>query len=345
MKAFVKDKYRIWIRALAAVLILAAFYYIRDVLPPIIIAVLLFYALNPLVSWLSNKKPKGIGLPINISILISFLLAFLAFYLFFRFIIPPIAAEFKLFGQNIPEYIASAKQAMDSLRQWYAGYALPEEVQNIIAQSFQGLLDSILGFGEEMFKGIVSIATRFIQIIIIPILTYYLLKDKETLKRGLLELVPPAYQPRTTRILSKINKVLSGYVKGVLLLCLMVGTTAGIGLYLLGVRYFMVLGLIAGVTEAITFIGPWIGAVPAVLIAFLSSPALAIQVIALYLAIQALEHSVFVPKVFSDQLDLHPVAIIIALLVLGKLLGPLGLFFAAPIVAILRIIYEEIQEG
>jgi predicted PurR-regulated permease PerM len=343
MKELVKGKY--WIRALAAAFILAAFYYIRDILPPIIIAVLLFYALNPLVSRLSNKKPKGLGLPINISIFLSFLLTFLVFYLFFRFVIPPIAAEFKLFGQNIPEYITSGKQAMDSLRQWYAGYALPEEFKNIVAQSLQGILDSILGFGEEMFKGIISIATRFIQIIIIPILTYYLLKDKETLKRGVLELVPPPYQQRTTRIFFKMNKVLSGYVKGILLLCLMVGTTAGIGLYLLGVRYFIILGLIAGVTEAITFIGPWIGAVPAVLIAFLSSPALALQVIALYFAIQAIENYIFVPKVFSDQLELHPVAIILALLVLGKLLGPLGLFFAAPIVAILRIIYEEIQEG
>jgi predicted PurR-regulated permease PerM len=147
------------------------------------------------------------------------------------------------------------------------------------------------------------------------------------------------------RILTKINNVLYGYVKGIGILCVVIGFASSVGLYFLGVKYFLILGIIAGVCEAIPFIGPWIGAVPAIVIAALVSPALAVQVAVLYSILQWTENHLLAPKVLGDQLALHPAVIIIAILILGKLAGAWGLFFAAPIVAIFRIIYEEIQEG
>lgn len=335
----------LFIRAALAVLALAFIYYIKDVLPPIIISLFLFYILNPIVVLLSNKRPKGLGLPLKLSIFIAFAVAFAAIYLFFRFVIPPISFEFKHFGGSIPHYVDAARRAAYTLREWYAGFGLPYEIQNAVTQGVQGVIDSIVAFAEQTVKTLLSVMGRFLQLIIIPILVYYLLKDKKTIKEGLLDLVPSPHRPKMQKILTRINFALNSYVKGVGILCLVVGTAATTGLYLLGVKYFLVLGLIAGVTEAIPFVGPWIGGIPAVTVAFLVSPAVGIQVLILYLAIQLLENTLLVPKVLGVQLELHPVAIIVAILILGKLMGGWGLFFAAPIVAILRIIYQEIQEG
>ncbi len=325
------------LRIAVAILALAFVYYIRDVLAPIVISLFLFYILNPLVSFLSEKRPKGLGINISLSILISFFFAGLAIYLFFRFVIPPLAFEFKHFGQNIPTYIEAAKNTLNTIRDWYLGYGLPEEIHTLISQSIQSVIDTMMSFAEDLAKGLLSISTKFIQLIVIPVLTYYLLKDRKAIKEGLINLSPHKGRPRIIRIIDRINKVLNSYVKGIGILCLVIGLASTAGLFILGV--------IAGITEAIPFIGPWIGAVPAVIVAALASPALAIQTAVLYTVIQAAENHLLVPKVLGNQLELHPAAIIIAILILGKIAGAWGLFFAAPIVPILRIIYEEVQEG
>ena len=345
MNEKINDNKKLLWRFVIVLLILAILYYVSDVLVPVIISFILFYILNPIVTLLSCKRPKGLNLPVQISILIAFALIFSVFYLFFRFIIPPLANEFRLFGQNIPKYISEIKQLVNNLRMWYAGQSIPQSLENAIIQSFNNLVSTAVSLAEQIIKSILSVSSRFIQLIIIPILTYYLLKDKDSIKKGVISLLPFKNHNNVEKGVKEVNDVLNNYIKGVTMLCFFIGTTSTIGLFLLGVKYYIILGIIAGITEAIPFIGPWIGGVPAVTIAFLTSPILALKVFLFYMGLQLLENSILVPKILGVKLNLHPIAIIIAMLVLGKLIGAFGLFFAAPILAILRIIYLEIQEG
>lgn len=124
----------------------------------------------------------------------------------------------------------------------------------------------------------------------------------------------------------------------------MIGIVTGVGLYLLGVKFFLVLGLIAAITELIPFIGPLIGAIPAVIVALLVSPALAVKVTVFYVVLQSLGAYVLVPKLMGNKLDLHPLTILLALLILGNLIGVWGIFFAAPITAILKVLYLELRK-
>ncbi|MFH2034288.1 MAG: AI-2E family transporter, partial [Candidatus Margulisiibacteriota bacterium] len=192
-------------------------------------------------------------------------------------------------------------------------------------------------------SGLVNIFSQFLKVIVIPVITFYLLKDKEKLYSGAMELLPKNHRHKTEQILEQINTVLTNYVKGELILCSVVGLMVGIGLYFLGVKFFLIFGLISAITEFIPVIGPFIGAVPAVIIAFLISPALALKVIILYLLVQAFENSLLVPRIMGDKMNLHPVTVILAILILGKLIGPWGLFFAAPIMAIIKITYLELS--
>ncbi len=331
------------IRGVIFILVFALLFYIRDSLFPVVLALILFFVLNPLVVLLNKKRKRWHGLNINISIFLSFLLATVTISLFFRFIIPPLTAEFNRFSQNIPTYLNSTKNIFYDLQAWYTGHEIPTALQNVLVSGFENLAKTFINLTQSTAKNIVGVAGQFVKIIIVPILTFYLLKDKAKIRSGMLSLLPNEYRQKTEKILNKISQTLSSYVKGVLILCIVVGIFATIGLYLLGVKYALILGLIAGVTEAIPIVGPWIGALPAIMIALIIDPILAVKVAILFLVIQLLENSILVPKILGDHLRLHPAAIIIGILVLGSFLGAWGLFFAAPILAILNIVYQEVR--
>ncbi|NQU18313.1 MAG: AI-2E family transporter [Candidatus Saganbacteria bacterium] len=331
------------VRIIIFLLACAFIYYIRDTLFPVVMSFILFYILNPVVSLLSNKRGKWPGLNIHISIVASFLFAAFIIFLFFQFIIPPLALEFKRFGQNIPFYLDSTKGIIANIQQWYMGHNVPLALHHIIVQGFENLMSTALNMTQSFAQNMVKITGQFVKIIIIPIFAYYLLKDKDKLKEGMLNLLPKESRKISANLLEKINKTLNSYIKGIFILCLVVGLLATIGLKILGVKYALALGLIAGITEAIPIIGPWLGALPAIMIALIIDPALALKVALLYLIIQALENSLLVPKILGNNLNLHPVVIILSILVLGKILGAWGLFFAAPLAAIINIVYQELR--
>lgn len=335
---------KIWIRVAICLLLAAFLYYIRDTLFPVIASLILFYILNPLVTLLHKKRKNWPGANIHIAILFSFALAAGIIYLFFRFVIPPLASEFKIFVVNLPVYLSSTQKMLGNFQQWYTGYDLPDTVNGMIGTGIENVINTIVSLGNSFAQSLISMAGQLLKIIIIPIFTYYLLKDKDKLKAGLLELLPKNHgQEKFRKIIGKINEALNNYVKAMFLLCVIVGLVAGIGLHLLGVKYALILGLIAGITEAIPILGPWVGAVPAVMVALIYDPALALKAAILFVVIQVIENSLLVPKVFGGYLNIHPIAIIIGILVLGKILGPWGLFFASPLLAIINIVYHELR--
>jgi len=153
-------------------------------------------------------------------------------------------------------------------------------------------------------------------------------------------------EERGKRLISKINKIeyrLGGWIRGQVLLCTMIGIACYVGLRLLGIEYALPLALIAAVLEIVPVIGPIISAIPAVIIAYVTSPSLAIAVIALYTLIQQLEYHLIVPSVMKTAVGLKPIVTIIALMVGGKLLGIAGAVLAIPILIVIMELSEEIM--
>ena len=136
---------------------------------------------------------------------------------------------------------------------------------------------------------------------------------------------------------------LGGWVSGQILLCVIIGSISWVGLTLIGVPYAVVLALIAGIMEAVPNIGPIIAAVPAVIIAALYSPWQALLVAILYIVIQQLENYIIVPRVMSRAVELHPLAVLLALMVGGELMGVLGAVLAVPVTAAISVIVDEIR--
>ena len=331
---------------LGALILLGIFIFlIRNVLFPIVIAILLYYILNPVVNWLSKKRPSGVGLNRTLAILISFIIFFIVLVVAAFFIIPTLIEEFNIFVANVPQYLAQLQVLLDSLDHWQATANLPQNFDNMFMNILQNLFSLVAIFGQNTVNLMIGILSRFIYIIIIPLVTFFLLHDDVYLARGFINYLPPEHRQVTARTLKEIDNILKNYVVGQAILCFIVGVVTSGVLYLWGIKFALILGLVAAVAQLIPNIGPFIGAAPTLIIAAVISPVLALEALAFFMALNILLVAVLAPKILGDKLNLHPLTIVLSVLILGELAGMWGLFLAAPITAILKVLYLELRQS
>lgn len=180
-------------------------------------------------------------------------------------------------------------------------------------------------------------------VLFVLFMALFLAADPARYREGVLALVPPAGRQRARQIWQTITTTLRNWLKGTLISMLVVGSVAWLGLRLLGVPLALPLALIIGLFEFIPLVGPILGSIPALLVAFVSSPLLALYVLIFYVALQQLEGNLLTPLVQQQAVALPPALTLVAILLFGLLLGPLGYLFATPlaavIVALIRALY------
>jgi predicted PurR-regulated permease PerM len=172
-----------------------------------------------------------------------------------------------------------------------------------------------------------------------------MLVESDTIFRRFVRLFPIDQRLRVATVSSDISLKVSAWLGGQLLLGAIIGTSATIGLWLLGVPYYFVLGLIAGIGELIPMVGPIISAIPAVVVALTVSPGLALGTAAFFFAQQQFENHLLVPKLMERQVGVSAVTVIIALLMGGALLGIVGALLAVPTAAVVQVIFDELTEN
>jgi predicted PurR-regulated permease PerM len=179
-------------------------------------------------------------------------------------------------------------------------------------------------------------------LVTILILTFYLLVDGDDIVKVFVRLFPAGERLRVEDACRRVTSKVSAWLGGQLLLAAIIGTSAAIGLWLLGVPYFYVLALIAALGEMIPVVGPVLSAIPALAVALAVSPTTALGVLLFFFAQQQFENHVLVPKVMERQVGVSAVIVIIALLIGGSLLGIVGAILAVPTAAILQVLFEEL---
>jgi len=331
-------------RLIALILLGIFIYLIRNVLFPIVISILFYYILNPIVVRLTDKRPKGLGLNRILSIVIAFTLLILVVAAALVFIIPPLVEELGVLASHIPQYLSDAQNLLDSLDRLQARIDLPKEVDTMVLDLLRNVFGLISVFTQQTVNAAMGALSRVIYVIIIPLMTFFLLMDDTTLARGLVQNLPEAHRKIATRTLKQIDAVLRNYIVGQAILCTIVGILTGIVLALFGIKFSLILGIVAAVSQLIPNIGPFIGAAPALIIAIIMSPVLALEVSIFFLLLNILIVAVLAPKILGDKLNLHPFTIVLSVLILGEIAGMWGLFLAAPIVAILKILYLELWD-
>ncbi len=307
-----------------------------EILEPFLIAIILAYILNPLVVVFERRRVSR-GLAILLLYAIFFALVFLAGV----WTIPGLVTELQKLMEMLPEYSEQAQGFIRHLYSDYRRFNLPDSLRLALDENILLLQRALQTLLERITGAIVGLFSHFFVLLLVPLLVYYFLRDMEHLKSSLVALFPARYRQRVLVAGSEIDAALGAYLRGLLLICFLVGLLTYLGLRLLGVEFALILGIIYGLTNIIPYFGPLIGALPAVLIALLDSPALALKVVGVMVVVQQLDSQLLSPQILGRSLGLHPLAVILALLAGGHLFGLPGLILAVPLAAMLRIVLRH----
>lgn len=307
-----------------------------SVLVPFLIAIMLAYILNPLVEFLENRH-----IPRSLGILLIYAVFFSVAFLFSLTAVPKLINELQKLGEMLPRYTGQFQAFLLHLQSDYQRIALPESIRMALDQNIVNLQAEIQKLLERVTGSVLSLFSNLLAILVIPLTVFYLLRDMDNLKRGAIKLVPKKYRAWIVAMGSEMDRTLGAYFRGMLIICFLVGLFTYLGLIIIGLDYALILGIVAGITNIIPYFGPIIGAVPAVLLALLTSPGLAVKTVIVYVVVQQLESHLIAPQVWGRTLGLHPLVVILVLLIGGKFFGLTGLIFAVPFTAMLRIFLKH----
>ncbi|MGM0174259.1 AI-2E family transporter [Enterococcus sp. DIV0800] len=306
---------------------------------PILIAGFLYYLLNPLVNLLMKLGVKRLP-----AIALIFILLIAIIVLVFMSVIPNLVDQLVSLAKNIPGFVNNMQTWLQEAANNATRFPLFKELDvdkyisnfdvsagNLLQQFLGGLTNSL---GSLIGK----ITTVVLLLITVPFILFYMLKDGEKLVPNVEKVFPEKQRENINGLLKQLNKTLSDYISGQAIECLFVGTFTFLGYLLIGVDYAFLFGVIAGLTNLIPYLGPYLGLAPALIYTFFDSPYKALLCVIVVIIVQQIDGNVIYPNVIGKSLNIHPLTIILILLVAGNLAGILGVFLGVPVYAILRTI-------
>lgn len=324
-------------------LLLVVMYAIRGVLLPFVLAFLSLYLLNPLVERLTRVQVGARPLPraVAVAVVLIGVLGLLAGIV--SYLVPALAQEFRPFRQNLPQYYhqlvnTQLPNLIHFLQRTANEAGLEINVQEALLGGLPETFSSENGFflvGEvqKIVGGFFGTLFRFI---LVFILTMFLLLDWPKIRDIIANLVPPRFRQVLGELVKSLDRDLSGSIRGQLSICAINFVLTTLGLWVLGVKYALTLGVIAGVFSIIPVFGSIISTLPIVLVCLTVSMWDAVKAVLMIIFIHLIEANILNPKVMGHHVELHPIIILFAIMVGEHLLGPVGLLIGVPIVAALR---------
>jgi predicted PurR-regulated permease PerM len=286
-------------------------------------------------------RDKNLARPLSILIVYLIVILFIAGN--FAFLIPPVVRQGQVLWKEMPR-LAAKGRALGA--EWLGAYqeTIPLDIQQRIQSNLEKLAGTI---GQALQEGVTrtvsvisSTISFFLGILVIPFWLFYILNDAAKFRESALDLIPDKIELDLLNILRITDDIFSAYIRGQLLLCLFIGALATIGLLIVGVDFALLLGLIAGAFEILPFVGPILGAIPALIVAVLQSPITALWTLVVFIIIQQIENILLVPKVAGESVKLHPALIMVVLVVGNEALGLWGMLLAVPLAAVIRDVFK-----
>ncbi len=330
-------------KALKALLVLAAFVSLlwllpalRSVINLVIFALFLAFLLDPIVNFLENR-----GVDRLVAVVFVFLLIVFLAVLGVRFLTPVITNEIHQMSQGLEN-----QSSVDVIRliEERLGDTVPILTNPRLQAELRDALDGLLARSMSI---LLSLLSGMVSLVMVAFITFFFLKDGRRMKKAVVSWVPNRYFEMALIILHKTSTQLGRYLRGQLFVASIVGALSVTALYLLNVRYYFFIGTMAGLANMIPYFGPLVGAIPAILIAFIDTGSMgAVAAVAVAFASIQLFENVFVsPFVVSKSVELHPLTIIIAILVGGQLAGIVGMLLAVPTASIIKVAVRELMWG
>ena len=312
------------------------------VISPIFIGFIVAWLFEPLVAWLQTKKiPRVLGCILVYLMIIGSI--FLISYLF----IPSLLSQIKDFVQAAPEIFENITDfSVNIIKKFDSGDAIntsafKKEITNQINNFGISISSDIPMYVFNVGKTIVSGGVNLVLGLMIG---FYLLFDFDKVNDHIYSILPTDWQEGYKELVQRINTSLRSYVQGVLLIMLLVFITQSIGLTIAGLEAPIIFALFCAVTDIIPYFGPYIGAIPAIIVGFTISPITGICAIISILVVQLLENNFYQPLIMGHTMKLHPVTIMIGLLLFQHFFGILGMVIATPVIACLKVFVTFFNE-
>lgn len=311
-------------------------YYLLDVLILLALSVLLAFIFDPIINFLEKNSFKRLH-----AILLVFLIFSLLGFGIYSFLIPAIlnqtnALFLKLNVDTIKSQFVLLEDHMQTL--------FPFVTKEMVSQQVEKLSTGML---ENLFKQVSPFLTNIFSflavIIILPFTTFFILRDRTQIIKGLVSVLPNRYLEMSYWVIKKVTRQLGRYVRGWMLDALFVGLACGLSFQLIGIDNALALGVLAGVGHLIPYFGPIAGGVPALLISFLQYGDLSkVPIIIIFLLIiYALDNGIVQPFIFSKSVNMHPLVIIFLIIAGGQLYGVLGMLIAIPTATVVKTASKE----
>lgn len=307
----------------------------KAVITPFLISIIMAYLLNPIVRLLHQRN-----VPRAIAVIIIYFTFMLVATVFVINATPTFIKQSKDLTEHIPELVETYQAWLQEFNSHK--YQLPETIRLGIDQALENIEVKTTNYFANLLNGAGGFLHKFIGLFVIPFLVFYMLKDMDSIQKGILLFVPRSQRKEFSKLIHDIDLALGNYIAGQLLVSLFVGVLAYIGYWIIEMPYTLILALVITITNIIPYIGPIIGAAPSILVAFTISWEMTVAVLIVNLIVQVLEGNLISPFIMGKRLHMHPLLIIFALLLGGELGGLIGLIFAVPILAILRVITHHV---
>lgn len=340
-KSFFSPFQKLLIFIFLSVLLLWFLNSILNIVIPFLLAVLIAYIFNPIIEWFESKginRVKGT--------VILYLSSFSIIVILISLLIPVMSNEFFVLQKNMPQYI---QKIYDELWKWQdiiqKKFTIIKEF-DLFSKAISAIQEKALSIAGNVPDLLQNVFTWFYALFLIPFFMFFILSDWPRIKNQLFSIIPNRYFEASANLLFRIDVQLGNYIRGIILEALIVGSLSTIGLFILKVKFFFIIGMFAGFANLIPYFGPFAGGVPAVLITLLDKGSVSscLWVIGLFILIQILDNNFISPFVLSKSISTHPVIVLLAVLIGGTWFGVWGMFFAVPALGILKVLVVELTK-
>lgn len=311
------------------------------VISPVFIGLIIAWLFDPVVKFLQKKKMPRVAACILVYLIFIGLLV-----LFFALLTPSLIEQVKDFISTIPSILVEFKKVVNNVLNVFGNGSfdtnmIKEQVYIHLENFGTGLTTKLPNMLLVCGKNIVSGGMFLILGIMIG---FYMLYDFDKVNDVIYEFVPKRYLSDAKELMSRVNHSLRGYVTGVLTVMLLVFVTQSIGLTLAGLKAPLIFAFFCAITDVIPYFGPYIGAIPAVLVGFTISPIVGICCIISIIVVQLLENNFYQPLIMGHAMSLHPVTIMLGLLIFEHFFGIIGMIIATPVIATIKVVFTFIDE-
>ncbi len=326
----ISNEFKILLTATFFILLIYALYFLKDILTPVFVSMFIAYLLDPIVDRLEKRFSRVFSIIILILIFLSVIAVIILF------VVPAFIDEFNKLAKNFPLYLHKIKLLIGKAS--FLVDHLQEYLNKIVPHAAQ--------VANNILNNTVNLFMNFFNLLLIPIFTFYFLKDFDNMRFNILDKVPLKYKDKFIDISMKIDESVSSFIRGQLLICTILAMLYSTGLLIIKLDLALIIGIFSGFATIIPYFGFVTGIIFSVIIAFLQFHTLnaVISVVIVFAIVQTLESFLITPKILGDKVGLHPVVVILSLMIFGKIFGFVGLILAIPLASVLKVFYNELLQ-